>query len=359
MAVFLARRNNQARYQPLPPKFVAGYRPLTPTDVTHSKGQYQFQSELGRGGFGRVIKARSVATQQVVAIKMIEAVPTFAEIFMSVSPEAIRKGLAEVKKLTELPHPNIVSFLQYYQYAEGRKRGIAIVMEHCSKGSLKQYLAQCAPQRKSIEKSLRFSWFMQLASALLFIHNHKIVHRDLKPDNILIGGDDNLKIADVGIATAAWEGQFIQISAVEQSFSSYMTTRAGTAPYIAPEVYTGRYTKECDVFSLGLVFWVMTAMPNSNIIPSSRIAQIWPGFSLPVQQYWLGQRLHTMPHCQYMKASQLNLQPSITSSQQSEINLFDKMLKYDYKQRPIMDDILKEIEKLKAEYLVGKQGSTF
>ena len=138
-----------------------------------------------------------------------------------------------------------------------------------------------------------------------------------------------------------------------------MTTRVGTAPYVAPEVYTGHYTKECDVFSLGLVFWVMAAMPNSNIMPSSHIAQNWQGFSLIAQQYWLGQRLHTMPHCRCMKASQLNLQPSITSSQQSEINLFDKMLNYDYKQRPIMDNILKEIGKLKAEYLVGKQGSTF
>ena len=79
--------------------------------MTHSKGQYQFQSKLGRGGFGRVIKAKSVVTQQLVAIKMIEAIPTFKEIYMSVSPEAIKKGLAEVKKLTELPHPNIVSFL--------------------------------------------------------------------------------------------------------------------------------------------------------------------------------------------------------------------------------------------------------
>ena len=343
---FFNHRNKQVRYQPLPPRPVIGHRPPIPiSDATHSRGQYQFLSNLGQGSFGKVIKAKSVSTEKLVAIKMIEAAATGR---VNLQNEVIRKALTEVKTLTELPHPNIVSFLHYYQYSSGTKRGVAIVMEYCSKGSLSRYLAQCGTSRKPIEKQLCFNWFMQLASALLFIHNHKIVHRDLKPDNILIEGDNNLQIADVGIAKAAWEGRLIQVSVAGPTFNDYMTTKAGTPPYIAPEVYTGHYTKACDVFSLGLVFWVMAAMPSSNTIPCSKLF---------AEQRWLGQRLHTQPNCRHMKASQLNLQPPLTSSQQKEINLFDKMLKYDYKQRPTMDDILKEIGKLKAENLVGKQGS--
>jgi calcium-dependent protein kinase len=95
---------------------------------------------------------------------------------------------------------------------------------------------------------------MKLLRALHHVHSAKIIHRDIKPENIMFGKNDEVKFIDFGFA-------------VTQKRSIANMDVAGTPYYIAPEVLKGRYGKECDVWSLGvLLYQIVTGdMPfNGN-----------------------------------------------------------------------------------------------
>ena len=141
-------------------------------------------------------------------------------------------------------------------------------MEYCPGGNLQSHLEGLAAQVKHITEEGRLSWFKQFASALEFIHHKDIAHRDLKPENILIGGDGQLKVADVGIAKTLYD----QLEA-QGSYQKYMETAAGTLPYMAPEVFSEHYTINSDIFSMGLVMFVICELPydprqtNAKLVP--------------------------------------------------------------------------------------------
>ena len=88
----------------------------------------------------------------------------------------------------------------------------------------------------------------QLISAIIYCHKKGIVHRDLKPENILIdkttGGDFQIKVIDFGTAL------FFNS---ETKFHS--TT--GTSYYIAPEVLLGNYDEKCDIWSCGVILYIL------------------------------------------------------------------------------------------------------
>ncbi|GMS86146.1 hypothetical protein PENTCL1PPCAC_8321, partial [Pristionchus entomophagus] len=91
------------------------------------------------------------------------------------------------------------------------------------------------------------SWFKQIVSAVVYIHEQGKIHRDLKPSNILFAGEDRLKICDLGIVAdrAIKNGQEIAMT---------RTMDRGTLLYMAPEQsgWSG-YSAKVDIFALGLI----------------------------------------------------------------------------------------------------------
>lgn len=90
----------------------------------------------------------------------------------------------------------------------------------------------------------------QLLSAIVYCHEHRIVHRDLKPENLLLEfkrpfeKGNNLKVIDFG-------------TSIEYNPSQKLKARLGTAYYIAPEVLRGDYDQKCDIWSCGVILYIL------------------------------------------------------------------------------------------------------
>lgn len=154
--------------------------------------------------------------------------------------------------------------------------------------------------------------FKQMLSAINYCHGKRLVHCDLKPENILfesanaIGENSNLiKIIDFGNSTFF-------------NPNDKLTSKFGSAYYVAPEVLRGSYTEKCDIWSLGVILYVMLCGkppfngPNEHAI----LSKIVEGKFVMDGPDWAG-----------------------VSSQAKD--LISKMLTYDYTKRPGAQDCLK------------------
>ena len=275
--------------------------------------RYNYKRVLGKGGFGHVLMAVDHVRREV-AIKHVE--------YKVVDKSTAKR---EVDILVELQHENIVAIRDYFQIRNkiGMAKGMAIVMELCPSGSLYKYLSELKNVPLSIEN--RLSWYKQLASAIQFIHVRKIAHRDLKPANILVADHGKiLKVADVGIAKV--------LGSNDDTFTEeYMKTHVGTPWYMAPEVHNQHYTLVSDIFSLGLVMYVICELPvdlNPVVIHREK-------------EYALGEAYHR----QLLNKNATSLLV-VKYATEDERKLFDHMLHRKYQQRITASDVDNELKSI-------------
>lgn len=147
---------------------------------------------------------------------------------------------SEINILKELDHPNIVRFYEtYIDY-----KYIHIVMQHCTGGELFDRIVKL---EKFSEKDAA-ELMKKIFSAVQHLHQHNICHRDLKPENFLFKSnkeDAEIKIIDFGLSK--------KFSKLETD----MTTIVGTPFYVAPEVLSGKYDTQCDLWSCGVILYVL------------------------------------------------------------------------------------------------------
>lgn len=86
---------------------------------------------------------------------------------------------------------------------------------------------------------------MDVIKAINHCHNKKVVHWDIKPENVMIGEDGNIKLIDFGL------------SQKNQTLTSKMSEQVGTPYYLAPEMIKGKYVDQCDMWSFGVLLYVM------------------------------------------------------------------------------------------------------
>jgi predicted Ser/Thr protein kinase len=200
---------------------------------------YEILGELGRGAAGVVYRARQVALNRVVALKMILA-GTHA------GPEERARFRTEAEAVAQLKHPNIVAV-----HDVGECDGLPFFsLEYVEGGSLERQLNRTA-QRPTEAAAL----VETLARAMHVAHQKGIIHRDLKPANILLTPDGVPKIADFGLAKRLEDD-------VNQTQSGCVM---GTPGFMAPEQAGGRTGDVCpctDVYALGAILYdALTGRP--------------------------------------------------------------------------------------------------
>ncbi len=301
---------------------------------TH-KGRYIYGDIIGKGSYGRVLKATDTETGDMVAIKILE--------FQWMNGEnGKQEARNEVDILKQLCHENVISIRDEFEFRKWHiiPKGLAIVTEYCSNGSLLQLLIK---RRSFVSEEQRFIWYKQLASALVYIHSKSIAHRDIKPANILVDQYQRLKIADVGISKVLHS----DIMSPQDTSSLYMQTMCGTYPYTAPEVFEGHYTFKSDIFSMGLVMYVICELPQ-NLVPQVKQDLVIPQFlhtlhSLGCQTPGLGLYYKYNGKLDAMGAMM------IRKCNEDEKSIFSWILQPTYESRPDAAEVLDMLNRIEEE----------
>jgi len=201
------------------------------------------EEEIGRGGMGRVFRARHVRLNRAVAVKFLPP-----ELREDASFEA--RFVREARALALLSHPRIVSVHDSGITADGDSY---LVMELVAGGSL--------ATRLPLPEVDALAVMSEICDALAFAHQKRIVHRDLKPSNVLFDEDGRVKLADFGLA------RFIA-AVTEPDTVTAPVEVLGTPGYLAPEARAGAPPDvRMDVFSAGVLLCVMLSgrLPDGEL----------------------------------------------------------------------------------------------
>ncbi len=203
-------------------------------------GRYVLESEISKGGMATVWRARDAVLARPVAVKVLHPHLSEDEAFL----ERFRR---EALAAARLSHPNIVSI--YDTGNHPRETGGAdlqyIVMELCGGGTIADLLADS----RTVPPDRVASIGRTICEGLGYAHRHGIVHRDVKPANVLVADDGLLKVADFGIAKAAF------------AKSDITTTGSilGTVTYLSPEQSRGEDPDpRSDIYGLGVMLYELT-----------------------------------------------------------------------------------------------------
>jgi serine/threonine-protein kinase len=200
--------------------------------TTTSLGKYQILSELGRGGFATVYRARDPDLGRDVALKVLDPLLTR-------DPVWVARFRREARAVASLDHPRVVTVHEIGQ-AEG---SLYIAMRLVEGGSLRQRIE--TQGALPWDEVVRLSG--QIAEALDFAHGQGVLHRDLKPANVLLDPRLGAVLTDFGFASLV----------ADNSLSISMSGGVvGTPAYIAPEVWEGdNPSPQTDIYALGCIVY--------------------------------------------------------------------------------------------------------
>lgn len=186
---------------------------------------------LGRGGMGRVYRARQLRLDRFVAVKLMSSE-------LCEDPEFRQRFEREARALARLDHAGIVRVHDFGE-VEGT---FYLIMEYVEGTNLRELI------RSGVESQTAVRLIAQLCDALAYAHDRGVVHRDIKPENVLITLDGTVKVADFGLA---------KLQKVEARTRTHRIV--GTPQYMAPEQLRDPKSVDhrADVFAIGVVFYEM------------------------------------------------------------------------------------------------------
>eukprot|EP00930_Biecheleria_cincta_P058349 TRINITY_DN4418_c0_g2_i1.p1 TRINITY_DN4418_c0_g2~~TRINITY_DN4418_c0_g2_i1.p1 ORF type:complete len:900 (-),score=175.30 TRINITY_DN4418_c0_g2_i1:42-2741(-) len=196
---------------------------------------YYLHEQIGAGGSAKVYKASELGTKVVRAVKKI----------YKRSSADLARYVMEMAIMKTLDHPNIIKLYETFEDDDA----IYLVLEFCEGGDVLDKLVTSG----ILDENQTAVVVRGVLAVLNYLNANGYVHRDIKPENILFKESRNdqllsqLRIVDFGYSCKAPEEGF------------FLHTKVGTPYYVAPEVLSGQYGKECDVWSCGVVAYMLLA----------------------------------------------------------------------------------------------------
>jgi serine/threonine-protein kinase len=220
---------------------------------------YEILEVIGKGGMGTVYKGRQISLNRVVAIKVLARE-------LASDKDFIERFDREASALAKLSHPNIVPIID-----KGAHEGVYyFVMDFVQGNTLRDLLRG---NRLSQEDAVKIS--LQVCRALAHAHVNGVVHRDMKPENVLLDREQNVRIADFGLADIIGHQTWGTLTGSGMAM--------GTAHYMAPEQRRDakRVDRRADIYSMGIMIYEMLTgeIPQGSFKkPSEHTAGITPAF---------------------------------------------------------------------------------
>ena len=188
---------------------------------------YTILKDLGHGSYGQVKKVRHKKLNEIRAMKITNK-KTYSSKY-------------EIEILRKISHPNITNIFEIF---EDTKK-YYVIMEFLEGGELFDAITSIG----SFSEASACQVMKQILSAIYYLHTNNIVHRDLKPENIMLlqkpeNENYHIKLIDFGTAKQFKPGK-------------KMNKFIGTSYYIAPEVLKERYDEKCDVWSCGVILYIL------------------------------------------------------------------------------------------------------
>jgi calcium-dependent protein kinase len=189
------------------------------------------KKKLGEGSYGTVSKCKNKGSGVVRAVKSIS----------KSQMKNLDRFKQEIQIMKIMDHPNIIKLFESFEDA----RNIYLVLELATGGELFDRIIDSG-HFTEVQAAIVMQHMFR---AIFYMHESHICHRDIKPENFLFTTKESiekslLKVIDFGLACKFTNGQV-------------MTTKAGTPYYVAPQVLAGKYDQASDLWSLGVVMYVL------------------------------------------------------------------------------------------------------
>uniref|UniRef100_A0A8C9Y792 Tyrosine-protein kinase n=1 Tax=Sander lucioperca TaxID=283035 RepID=A0A8C9Y792_SANLU len=214
---------------------------------------------IGRGNFGEVYSGRLRSDNTPVAVKSCKE---------NLAPEHKSKFLMEARILKQYDHPNIVKLIGVCT----QKQPIYIIMELVQGGDFLSFLRH---EGHNLKPKMLVKMTENVASGMEFLESKKCIHRDLAARNCLVAEQNVVKISDFGMSRQQDDGVYSAEGGLRQI----------PVKWTAPEALNyGRYTKESDVWSFGVLLWETFSMgmtPYTSMTNQQTRDEVEKGYRMP------------------------------------------------------------------------------
>ncbi|WP_327283025.1 MULTISPECIES: Stk1 family PASTA domain-containing Ser/Thr kinase [unclassified Streptomyces] len=212
-------------------------------------GRYRVDARIAAGGMATVYRAVDTRLDRVLALKVMHPA-------LAADGGFVDRFIREAKSVARLAHPNVVAVFD--QGTDGPYTYLA--MEYVSGCTLRDVLRE----RGALQPRAALDILEPVLAALGAAHRAGFVHRDMKPENVLIGDDGRVKVADFGLVRSV------------DSVTSTTGSVLGTVSYLAPEqIESGSGDTRVDVYACGVVLYEMLtgSKPHSGGTPAQVLYQ--------------------------------------------------------------------------------------